>query len=161
MSYPAINGYTLFHDVSFFGFQNICGKRHRAIMTNSWVGDILHPMDVRGLLRIYHFMYTFSRVSSSQSLFLLLAKDFAFAFSFLYLTIAEAEYQLIDTDCLSRCRPKFSFCRPSIKITVWTTDNSVDKPIRLCWHGLWRKETEAHPGPWWLIYRLCGGYSHL
>ena len=91
MSYPAINGYTLFHDVSFFGFQSKCGKRHRAIMTNSWVGDILHPMDVRGLLRICHFIYTFSRVSSSLSLFLLLAKDFAFAFSFLYLTIAEAE----------------------------------------------------------------------
>lgn len=91
MSYPAINGYTLFHEVTFFGFQNKCGKRHRAIMTNSWVGDILHPMDVRGLLRIYHSMYTFSRVSSSLSLFLLLAGDFAFAFSCLYLTITEAE----------------------------------------------------------------------
>ena len=53
MSYPAINGYSLFHEVTFFGFQEKCGKRHRAIMTNSWVGDILHPVDVRGVLRIH------------------------------------------------------------------------------------------------------------
>ena len=52
LSYPAINGYTLLHEVTFSGFQEKCGKRHRAIMTNSWVGDILHPVDVRGLLRI-------------------------------------------------------------------------------------------------------------
>ena len=68
MSYPAINGYSLFHEVTFFGFQEKCGKRHRAIMTNSWVGDILHPLDVRGVLRIYHFIYTFSLVLSPLSL---------------------------------------------------------------------------------------------
>lgn len=43
------------------------------------------------LLRIYHFIYTFSRVSSSLSLFRLLAGDFAFRFSLPYLTINEAE----------------------------------------------------------------------
>ena len=57
-SYPAINGYTLLHEVTFSGFQNKCGKRHRAIMSNSWVGDILHPMDIRGLLTIFHFQLT-------------------------------------------------------------------------------------------------------
>ena len=73
MSYPGINGYTLFHEVTFSGFQEKCGKRHRAIMTNSWVGDIIHPMDMRGLFSvgIYHFIYTFSRLSSSLSPFLL------------------------------------------------------------------------------------------
>ena len=48
MSYPAINGSTLYENLTFAWFQNNCGRRHRAIMTNSWVGDILHPMDVRG-----------------------------------------------------------------------------------------------------------------
>lgn len=90
-SYPAINGYTLFHEVTFSGFQEKCGKRHRAIMTNSWVGDILHPVDVRGVLRISHFIYTFSRLLSPLSLFMLLVGDFVFAFSLLYLTISEAE----------------------------------------------------------------------
>ena len=50
MDYPAINGYTLYDDVTFSGFQMNCSKRHRAIMTNSWVGDIMHPVDVRGWL---------------------------------------------------------------------------------------------------------------
>lgn len=47
--YSAVNGYTLYHEVTFFGFQETCGKRHRAIMSNEWAGDIIHPMDVRGL----------------------------------------------------------------------------------------------------------------
>lgn len=70
MSYPAINGYSLFHEVTFSGFQEKCGKRHRAIMTNSWVGDILHPVDMRGVLRIYHFIYTFRGLLSPLSFFL-------------------------------------------------------------------------------------------
>ena len=51
MDYSGINGYTLYHEVTFSGFQETCGKRHRAIMSNEWIGDILHPMDVRGLFR--------------------------------------------------------------------------------------------------------------
>ena len=47
--YPAINGYTFYEDVTFSGFQETCGKRHRAIMTNNWIGDIFHPVDARGL----------------------------------------------------------------------------------------------------------------
>lgn len=48
-SYPAINGYTFYEDVTFSGFQDTCGKRHRAIGLNTIIGDIFHPVDVRGL----------------------------------------------------------------------------------------------------------------
>ena len=48
-SYPAINGYTIYENVTFAHFNNKCGdKRSRAIMTHPWVGDIIHPMDVTG-----------------------------------------------------------------------------------------------------------------
>lgn len=48
-SYPAINGYTIYENVTFAHFDQKCGdKRSRAIMTNPWIGDIIHPMDVKG-----------------------------------------------------------------------------------------------------------------
>ena len=46
--YPGINGYTLYREVTFAGFQTTCNKRHQAIMSNSWAGDIMHPIDVMG-----------------------------------------------------------------------------------------------------------------
>lgn len=50
-SFPAINGYTLYSDVTFANFAFTCNKRHRAIMSNPWIGDIIHPVEVKGIVK--------------------------------------------------------------------------------------------------------------
>ena len=47
-TYPAINGYTIYEKVTFANFGEKCGKRDFAIGTNDHVGDILHPVSVKG-----------------------------------------------------------------------------------------------------------------
>ena len=45
-SYPAINGHTLYSNVTFAGFN--CPMQQSAIRTNPGIGDIFHPFHVEG-----------------------------------------------------------------------------------------------------------------
>jgi hypothetical protein len=49
-SYPAINGNTKYLRVTCANFGVACGKRDICVMSNPWIGDIMHPMDVSGKL---------------------------------------------------------------------------------------------------------------
>lgn len=46
--YPAINGITKYIRVTCANFGVSCGKRDICIMSNPWIGDIMHPVHVSG-----------------------------------------------------------------------------------------------------------------
>ena len=46
--YPAINGLTKYIRITCANFGVSCNKRDVCIISNQWIGDIMHPVHVSG-----------------------------------------------------------------------------------------------------------------
>uniref|UniRef100_A0A7M5X729 Cadherin domain-containing protein n=2 Tax=Clytia hemisphaerica TaxID=252671 RepID=A0A7M5X729_9CNID len=75
MSYPAINGRTIIHNVTFASFGAGCGGNlNRIIMTNPKYGDIIHPFDISNAIlenvdektKVFHHAMTTSWINPSD-----------------------------------------------------------------------------------------------